>query len=426
MLHLPVDRLELAEQRLNATGAQAALLDQRRDATPSPYQFVDQTGPDRLRRGRLHRLPHLPVQVEQACDGADVDRNAGGDLLLRVDLGGRDAHGPVEGEAPGVDLAKGVHRTRTGVVALEDLAAEDHPRGLDLLGETDLLLAGQQGDGAHLREVHPDGIVDAPGTLLGEGLLDHRLGLGVVEDLLFACGVLGLVLVAVTGAFGVGVAVHVLAALVLLRIRLRLVVDHLDLGSLGGLAGIVALELQFGLKRRDEAGQSATADLRLVDQTHRVGVKQGQQLVETLRIDEVVRKAGVEFLVADPGALHPDFDEFAEDRLQFGDHKAHGGRAPALRGDCRGCGQAGRGDPESRPMAAARPPPSRGGGKVPRHREARWSCEARRRPQRVVPAPRDRPRRRRVVREDRRRGSDADRRGPSGRRVRHARTLACR
>ncbi len=53
-----------------------------------------------------------------------------------------------------------------GVIALEELAAEPLPRDFDFLGERNLLFAGQQGDFAHLSQVHPHGIVNAAGLFL--------------------------------------------------------------------------------------------------------------------------------------------------------------------------------------------------------------------------------------------------------------------
>ena len=48
--------------------------------------------------------------------------------------------------------------------------------------------AGQQGDGAHLGQVHADRVVDALGALLVDRLFDDGLRIGGVEDLLLVVG----------------------------------------------------------------------------------------------------------------------------------------------------------------------------------------------------------------------------------------------
>ena len=79
-------------------------------------------------------------------------------------LGRRNAHGAVERQLAPVHHAQDLGRLRDDVVALQAAPAEDHPRGLDLLGQADLFLTRQQWDGAHLREVHPHRVIDPLGT----------------------------------------------------------------------------------------------------------------------------------------------------------------------------------------------------------------------------------------------------------------------
>ena len=78
------------------------------------------------------------------------------------------------GRLPVVHLLEDVDGLGRGVVGLEHAAAEDHARGLDLLREADLLLAREQRDRAHLREVHTNRIIDPLGAILGNGFLDRR------------------------------------------------------------------------------------------------------------------------------------------------------------------------------------------------------------------------------------------------------------
>ncbi len=106
LLDLPVDRLQLANQRLDAAGPQAALLEERGDASAPLEHVLAELRPLRVGDARLEGIPRLAILFEQPGDRLHVHRDAGGDLLLGVGLGGRDPHGPVEGQAALVDLPK--------------------------------------------------------------------------------------------------------------------------------------------------------------------------------------------------------------------------------------------------------------------------------------------------------------------------------
>jgi len=112
------------------------------------------------------------------------------DLVLLEVLGDGDLHGAVEGELAGVDLLQDVDHEAQGVVALEDLAAEAAAGDLDPLGQLDLLVAGQEGDLAHLGQVHADRVVDPAGDLVLE-LLGAEVVVvgGLVDDLVVGVGV---------------------------------------------------------------------------------------------------------------------------------------------------------------------------------------------------------------------------------------------
>ena len=122
--------------------------------------------PERSFRARTYDRKSRSLQVHQVGEGGQVVRHPAEDLVLLQVLGDGDLHGPVEGQLAVVDLLEDVDDQAEGVVALQDLAAEPLAGDLDLLGQADLLVAGEQGDLAHLRQVHPDRVVDPPGDLV--------------------------------------------------------------------------------------------------------------------------------------------------------------------------------------------------------------------------------------------------------------------
>jgi len=216
----------------------------------------------------VHLLPIVAVALEQQADGAEVVGDALGDLLLGVGLGGADAHGSVEGEFALVDLLEDVAGHRDGVVGFEDAAAEDHARGLDLLGEADLLVAGEEGDRAHLGEVHADGIVDAFGGALGGE--DHLGGLGL----------------GVASGEGDGGG-----------------------GGVGGLGAAL-----FG------GAVDAGAELALVHHLDGLEVEVEEHLVDAIGVNELVGERGVELFVAEPTPAFTEFDQGCHGRLEVNNH----------------------------------------------------------------------------------------------------------
>ena len=86
-------------------------------------------------------------------------------VLLQV-LGQRHLDRAVEGQVAGVDPFERVDDVTEGPIALQHLAAEALAGDLDLLGQGDFLIAVEQWDFAHLRQVHADRIVDAPAVFL--------------------------------------------------------------------------------------------------------------------------------------------------------------------------------------------------------------------------------------------------------------------
>ena len=104
------------------------------------------------------------------------------DLVLLEVLGDRDLDSPIEGEITLVDLLEHVDDQGQGEVALEHLAAELFAGDLDLLGEVDLLFPGEQGNLAHLGQVHANRIVDSSRDVFE--VLGRELGFLVLEGLL--------------------------------------------------------------------------------------------------------------------------------------------------------------------------------------------------------------------------------------------------
>ena len=145
------------------------------------------------------------VALHQVGQRRQVVRHPAEDLVLLQVLGHRDLDRPVERQLAVVDLLEHVDDQGQREVALEHLAAEPLAGDLDLLGQADLLVAGQERDLAHLGQVHPDRVVDPPRDLvevlggqlavvLVDRLVDQLVGL-VVEVARGEQARLGLVLV---------------------------------------------------------------------------------------------------------------------------------------------------------------------------------------------------------------------------------------
>jgi hypothetical protein len=313
-------------------GTKTALFEQRADlAAPAHHREADhvRTGDGQLRLLKL--FAPCAVEFKQPADGGEVDRNALGDLVLRVVFGRGDAHRAIEGKLALVHLLQRVHRLLRGVVGFEHAPPEDHAGRFDLLGETDLLFPGEQRNRAHLREVHADRIVDPLGSAFADRFFKNRLRVGVIKDIRAVI-------------FG---ALAALAVLVFLFEFLEGIFDALDdlaflqigidVDPAAALAAprIVTLELQVRLKWSVEGDEFVSAHRFLIDELDAEALKEHQQFVQHLRIDHFVRDAGIDFLVADPTALLADCDKVAQGRMQLADGENH---RVGLRGGSRGSG----------------------------------------------------------------------------------------
>src|SRR5581483_2042852 len=155
-------------------------------------------GAANLRRPRPVALPHEPLALaREPPELRHLPQERVGALVL-LRLAGLDLLGRLLGlvvvaeDVPGLDLVLaellgGVRHVLERQVEREDALAHLPLAGLDLLGDRDLLLAREEGNPAHLLEVHADGIgglAGAPLGLLGLGLLLRPLRLDFLLGLL--------------------------------------------------------------------------------------------------------------------------------------------------------------------------------------------------------------------------------------------------
>ena len=96
---------------------------------------------------------------EQRLERAQIVGHAARHLLLGEAFGERDLDRAIEGQLARLDPLEDGDRRTEGVVIRQDRAAIAASRDLDLLGQADLFLPGQQGDLRHLAEIGADWIV---------------------------------------------------------------------------------------------------------------------------------------------------------------------------------------------------------------------------------------------------------------------------
>jgi hypothetical protein len=173
-------------------------------------------------------------------------------------------------------------------------------RGLDLLGQADLLLAGEQGDGAHLRQVHPDGVVDAAAG-------------GVGPELLVALDRLG-----AEGGLDVLRGHQRPAELEAEPVRLA---GALAAGDAHGARGLGHLAVGFLCAAASARGAVLSgAELHLVDQLDAGQVEHHEHAVDVTRVDHLVGERVVQLLVAEPLTLPCELDELGHRWVQIVDH----------------------------------------------------------------------------------------------------------
>ncbi len=169
---------ELLHQRGDLAGPQRELFQQLDAAAAAAADGEAKLFLFLLGLGAAKAVPVGVVPRQHLADGAQVQRDTLADgPLVGHPLVGADLHRPVEGEVPIIDLLEDLDGALKAVVALEHLGPEDLAGDFDLLGQGDFLLAGEQGDLAHLGQVHPDRVIDPLGGRLGE------LGFEVQVDL---------------------------------------------------------------------------------------------------------------------------------------------------------------------------------------------------------------------------------------------------
>ena len=142
---------------------------------------------------------------------------------------------------------------------------------------------------------------------------------GVVEDVLLYVEVVRIRTIFFTASFAFG---SLLLALVLLDLKL----SSGKRGSRGlrrssvrdavgacALLRVVALELQVRLKGSVEADIVVASNLDFINHLDRVLAHEDEQLVDLLGIDELVGKAGIQFLVTNPATTNAVLDELPKD-----------------------------------------------------------------------------------------------------------------
>ncbi len=173
LTHLLTDAVQFDLHRLDPAGPKAQLLQERGDlasiATQTPgvhlVLVTVRIGADLLEQALVdvEKLRHRLEVGDHAFADHPFDRQRSGSGLDRT----------IERHRSIVDLLEQLHRIAGTIVTLEHLAPERHAGDLDLPGQRDLILARQQRDLAHLRQVHADRIIDAAGGLsLGQLLLE--------------------------------------------------------------------------------------------------------------------------------------------------------------------------------------------------------------------------------------------------------------
>ena len=162
--------LERLDHRLDPLRAQTEFLDQPDGAAAA----ASQPPPRRPALGRVARLAGgdvvvAPVPLQQRLQRAQIVRQPAENLVLLELIGHRDLHGAVERQLAVVHAPQHLDRRLHHVVALQHLVAEPGAGDLDLLGQRDFLLPGQQRNLAHLRQVHAHRIVGPRFVVLDPG-----------------------------------------------------------------------------------------------------------------------------------------------------------------------------------------------------------------------------------------------------------------
>ncbi len=112
--------------------------------------------------GGAQGVPVTTVAVDHLADRPQILRNSLPDrALVGLILGGADLHRPIERKVAVINLLQNIDRSLDAVIAFKHPAAENLACDFNLLRKVNFLLAGEQGDFAHLRQIHANRIVDA-------------------------------------------------------------------------------------------------------------------------------------------------------------------------------------------------------------------------------------------------------------------------
>ena len=199
-VHAVADLLHLLHQRLDLLRANREFLDQHDGlAAAQPQPLADDLA-IRLDRAFFREpLEVLDVVFHQRFERPQVVRHPLENLVLLQVLRLRDLDRAVEGKVAGGHAFERLDDLAQCIIAFENFAAEAAAGYFDLAGERDFLVAGEQRNLAHLREVHANGVVDVAAVAIGvfEGIRFHvrddylgehvlrflaLLGIGFVDD----------------------------------------------------------------------------------------------------------------------------------------------------------------------------------------------------------------------------------------------------
>ena len=304
-LDLLVKTLQLAEQRLNAAGAQAALFKEHSDLATIMIKLLGHLRALGIRKGGVQEFKDLTVAIQQALNRWQVGRNARRQGFFVVLLSGGDAHGAVKRQRSSMNLLEDLHGHLRRVVTGKRHAPEAHARGFDLLCKANLFFAREKRNRSHLREVHADRVINPLRTLFSEGSFNGSLSLLLIKNFLIGVG---------DGSSGrlLGEVLLVFKSTIEVGRRTIVLIDHLHLRRLVRLL-LIALELQVRLQRGIKHVPAVALALALINEFDTKFIQEDNHLVNLLRLDEFIGDAADVLLVRDPLAAAPEFNELAED-----------------------------------------------------------------------------------------------------------------
>ncbi len=166
VVHACRDLLQLLHQRLHSLGADGEFFTQRDALATAETQPTANLAEFLLGDARIETLVEVfEVSLHQVFERLQVVRHTVENLVFLQVLSHRHLHGAVEGKFAAVYSLQRFDDAGESIVAFEDFAAEAVAGDFNALGEVDFLVAGEQRDFAHLRQIHAYRIVYASATV---------------------------------------------------------------------------------------------------------------------------------------------------------------------------------------------------------------------------------------------------------------------